>query len=441
MTERVTIHFNIYECGRNLLDQLDVTYQRAFMATPQDECYNTLLDTLVKDNNLRGEPFSNKKNQKAVGKVIEETEAEFERNYSKITCNTSYQSPILKKDVLTINYSVYYELDEHVNTISDSSKQVHARNDPIKETHIVNRVHNLSVGVGSIELAVIIIVIIRQGSTQFITNRDTNIGTNLVMHVLTNSSEQSFNTNLTRLNTFQSEVFVIGSQDKSVERNRKIICTSRDIRNIRGDNSRIGTPGVNKEVWSPRSDTTSNVLSCMENVEKFDTLVHGSTTQERNLESSCIKEVGGKSIFPELGKEPDSSVQVNLANSVLSERPKFISLGHPTVDRADIRNIDFATSTRAKKLNRLRRGTERDDRLGYTYDFETMSETTTYRNHIKNYEIETREVFEQVTSSHENIQQTLPTDIVTRLDDNQLIRSTDTSKHEETHKPEVNPDP
>ena len=70
-----------------------------------------------------------------------------------------------------------------------------------------------------------------------------------------------------------------------------------------------------------------------------------------------------------------------------------------------------------------------------------MSETTAYRNHIKNSEIETREVFERETLSPENIQRTLPMNIVTRLDNNQLTRSTDSSKHEETHKPEVNPDP
>ena len=29
-----TSYFNIFEWGRNLLDQLDVTYQRAFMASP-----------------------------------------------------------------------------------------------------------------------------------------------------------------------------------------------------------------------------------------------------------------------------------------------------------------------------------------------------------------------------------------------------------------------
>ena len=31
---KVTSYFNIFECGRNLLDQIDVTYQQAFMASP-----------------------------------------------------------------------------------------------------------------------------------------------------------------------------------------------------------------------------------------------------------------------------------------------------------------------------------------------------------------------------------------------------------------------
>ena len=65
---------------------------------------------------------------------------------------------------------------------------------------------------------------------------------------------------------------------------------------------------------------------------------------------------------------------------------------------------------------------------------------TAYRNHINNSEIETRKVFEQETSIPENIQRTLPMNIVTRLDNNQLTGSTDSSKHEETYEPEVNPD-
>ena len=80
VTEKVKSNFNIYECGRNLLDRLDVTYQRAFISTPKDKYYNALLDTIVKENNLRGEPLSNQNIQKAVSDVIEEKEAEFERN-------------------------------------------------------------------------------------------------------------------------------------------------------------------------------------------------------------------------------------------------------------------------------------------------------------------------------------------------------------------------
>ena len=65
-----------------------------------------------------------------------------------------------------------------------------------------------------------------------------------------------------------------------------------------------------------------------------------------------------------------------------------------------------------------------------------MRKTTDYRNHIKNYEIETREFFEQENSSPESIQRTPPTNIMTRLDDNQLTQSTDSSKQEKTHESE-----
>ena len=39
VTGKVTSYFNIFELGRNLLDKLDVTYQRAFMASPVREGY------------------------------------------------------------------------------------------------------------------------------------------------------------------------------------------------------------------------------------------------------------------------------------------------------------------------------------------------------------------------------------------------------------------
>ena len=120
MTKEVNIYSNIFECGMNLLDRLDVTYQRAFMATPHDKYYTKLLDNLVKISNRNVEPLSNEKLRHAVSDVREETDAEHKRNINKITCYTSFQSPIQNKYETTINDSVYYESYEQVDTISDS---------------------------------------------------------------------------------------------------------------------------------------------------------------------------------------------------------------------------------------------------------------------------------------------------------------------------------
>ena len=76
------------------------------MATPQNKYYNALRNTLYEDNNHKGAPFSNKNLRQAVGKLIEETEAEFERNINEITCDTSFQYPIQKKYAPTINDSI-----------------------------------------------------------------------------------------------------------------------------------------------------------------------------------------------------------------------------------------------------------------------------------------------------------------------------------------------
>ena len=172
VTKEVNSYFIIFEFGRNILDRLYITYQRAFMSTPQDKYYTRFLDNLVKINNRNGEPLSNENLRQAVSDVREETDAEHERNINKITCNTSFQYPIHKKDESTINNLLYYESGEHVDTIGDSIIQVDASNQPIKETHIVDRVCNLSVRVISVEPAVIGVRIIEQGITQGVINGD-----------------------------------------------------------------------------------------------------------------------------------------------------------------------------------------------------------------------------------------------------------------------------
>ena len=105
VTEKVTIYFKIFECGRNLLDQLDVTYQRAFMATPEYEYYKEMTKSLIKANNEGGK-LCNEKIRQAVINLREELNGEYKGNINKISCDDLYQSPMNKKDVSTINDSV-----------------------------------------------------------------------------------------------------------------------------------------------------------------------------------------------------------------------------------------------------------------------------------------------------------------------------------------------
>ena len=66
VTEKLTIYFKIFECGRNLLDQIDVTYQQAFMASPaQDEYYKEMTKSLIKAS-IEGGKLGNDKFQQAV---------------------------------------------------------------------------------------------------------------------------------------------------------------------------------------------------------------------------------------------------------------------------------------------------------------------------------------------------------------------------------------
>ena len=248
------------------------------MATPEDEYYKEMMKSLIKANNEGGK-LCNEKIRQAVLDLRAELNKEHKRNINNISCDDLYPSPTKKKDISTINDSLYYESDEHADTISDSREQVDASNEPIKDTHIFDGINNLSVGVVSVEPSIIGVGIIGQVINQRVINGGKNIGSNLVTDVLSNSSKILFDKNTFQLNTLQSETLVIGPQDKSVKSNNRIICKPSDSRNIRREHiSRIDTPEANKVIWSV-IDTTSNVLSCTENVEKFDTLIHSSMTQ------------------------------------------------------------------------------------------------------------------------------------------------------------------
>ena len=93
MTQKVTSYFNIFECGRNLLDQLDVTYQRAFMATPEYEYYKEMTKSLIKANSDGGK-LCNEKIRKSVIDLRAELNGEHEYNINNISCDDLYPSPM-----------------------------------------------------------------------------------------------------------------------------------------------------------------------------------------------------------------------------------------------------------------------------------------------------------------------------------------------------------
>ena len=86
-----TIYFNIFKCGRNLLDHLEVTYQRAFMSSPVQEghympsparerYYDQLAKILINSNAGSDGNINNDKLNQTITDLKAETEAGHERN-------------------------------------------------------------------------------------------------------------------------------------------------------------------------------------------------------------------------------------------------------------------------------------------------------------------------------------------------------------------------
>ena len=71
--------------------------------------------SLIKAN-IKGGKLCNEKIQQAVINLRAELNLEQERNINNISCDNEYTSLMKKKEVSTINDSVYYESGEHVDT-------------------------------------------------------------------------------------------------------------------------------------------------------------------------------------------------------------------------------------------------------------------------------------------------------------------------------------
>ena len=147
MSVKGASYFNIFECGRNLLDKLDVTYQRAFTASkktssvptglyqlsPSRERYYDIMVDHVEENNFRMDINEILKTISHVKLVDEE---EHERNIENMVQDDDYKSPWKINDAKVatglnaITYSSY------------SDEKPAAIKEPIKGSHLGKRVRH-----------------------------------------------------------------------------------------------------------------------------------------------------------------------------------------------------------------------------------------------------------------------------------------------------------
>ena len=64
------------------------------MATPREELFTEMLNSLIEHNHRHGTPFSSTNLQEAVSRVMEEEEKHVKRNVNNVTTDTFFQSPI-----------------------------------------------------------------------------------------------------------------------------------------------------------------------------------------------------------------------------------------------------------------------------------------------------------------------------------------------------------
>ena len=195
----------------------------------------------------------------------------------------------------------------------------------------------------------------------------THIVKDVITDVLTDSSKMVF-----PLDPFKSQTLMIASQNKPTLGCNRIVRASSDIGNSRIYHGRIGTPIVNKKIWS--EDDNFRVKIDVDEADKLDTIVQRSPTNKGNTASSRIEEGSLESICPKIIKESNSSERMNLANSLSIETPKLVHFGHPPIETENVGNLlDGIVATRIDNSDRIWRRTDRDNRTAHTHDIETIS--------------------------------------------------------------------
>ena len=234
---------------------------------------------------------------------MEEMEAEIKRNIKKITIDTSYHSPVKKKDISTINESGYNEPDYQVGKISDSNEQVDAssisstdsaeqvdpNSNPRVDTHITDVIQKLLINQIPVSFYPVIIV------QDFVTS------------VQETSREGLLWESSKLLQTISLKDIRTGAARESGHVERIVQTPSRAICN---------SPGVNVEVFIPSRCSHSSIAKWSRNINPFNTYADGSLAQEINLTSFYTYKISVKRLPGEVITDLDPSKRMNFTSSV-----------------------------------------------------------------------------------------------------------------------------
>ena len=102
------------------------------------------------------------------------------------------------------------------------------------------------------------------------------------------------------IDPLQSQTLVIALQNEPTLNCNRIVRALSDIGNSRIYHGRIGTPIVNKKIWS--EDDNFRVKVDVDEVEKLGTIVQRYLTNKGNTASSQIEEESIESIFSKSSK-------------------------------------------------------------------------------------------------------------------------------------------
>ena len=203
---------------------------------------------------------------------------------------------------------------------------------------------------------------------------------------MTNSSEMILKSDSFPFNQLKSQTLVIAPLTEPFLTSDRDIPKSSEIVDSRLECGRIGTPFVNKNIWS--GDDAFSVQSDVGKLDKLNTAIQRSSTDERNTASSQIEEASLESICPKIIKESNSSKRMNLANSLLVQTTNLVSFGRPHMETDNVGHwSNGSVATRVMDQDGIWRPTDREVRMAPTHgNIETISEKLVFCKYIRDSE-------------------------------------------------------